>query len=112
MATMFDQVCLDRSLWFMRVMMGVNTAVHPAEDEMVGRKTLRVRLSDGAEVLTQQGLRRDALHLAAYRLGVLCIATSYAVLPLPHVATSTKGRKKDRVGLGRPLGVKDTLVLG
>ena len=52
MATMFDQVCLDRSLWFMRVMMGVNTAVHPAEDEMVGRKTLRLRLSDGAEVLT------------------------------------------------------------
>ena len=51
-AAMLDQVRLNGSLWLMRVMMCVNTAVHSAEDEMVNRKTLRLRLSDGAEVLT------------------------------------------------------------
>ena len=52
MAAMLDQVRLDGSLWLMRVMMCVNTIVHSAENEMVGWKTLRLRLSDGTEVLT------------------------------------------------------------
>ena len=51
-AAMLDQVRLNGSLWLMRVMMCVYTIFYSAEDEMVGRKTLRLRLSDGAEVLT------------------------------------------------------------
>ena len=50
---MIDQVLPDGSLWLMRVMMCVNTIVDSAENEVVGRKTLRVRLPDGTEVLTE-----------------------------------------------------------
>ena len=92
MAAMLDQVRLDGSLWLMRVMMCVNTIVHSAEDEMVSRKTLRLRLSDGAEVLIQQSLGGNALYLAAHSICVLCIAASYAVLPLPPAVSSTEGR--------------------
>ena len=52
MAAMLDQVCLNGSLWLMRVMVCVDTIFHPVEEEMVGRKTLRLRLPDGTEVLT------------------------------------------------------------
>ena len=112
MAAMLDQVCLDGPLWFVRVMMGVNTMINPTENEMVGRKTLRLRLSDGTEVLIKQSLGGNALHLAAHCICVLCIAASYAVFPLPPAVSSTEGRQKNCVGLGRPLRVKDALILG
>ena len=51
-AAMLDQVRRDWSLWLMRVMMCVYTFFYSAEDAMIGRKTLRLRLSDGTEVLT------------------------------------------------------------
>ena len=92
MAAMLDQVCLDGPPWLVRVMMCVNTMVNPTENEMVGRKTLRLRLSDGTEVLTQQSLGGNALYLAAHSICVLCIAASYALLPIPPAVSSTKGR--------------------
>ena len=92
MAAMLDQVRLDGSLWLMRVMMCVNTMVNSTKNEMVGRKTLRLRLPDGTEVLTQQSLGRDALYLAAHSICVLCIAASYAVLPLPPAVACNEGR--------------------
>ena len=90
----------------------MNTMFHPTEEEMVGWKTLRLRLPDRAEVLTKQSLGRNAFYLAAQRFGVLCVAVSYAVYPLPPVASSPEGGEENRVSLGRPLGVEDTLVLG
>ena len=79
---------------------------------MVGRETLGLRLPNGTEVLTKQSLGGNALNLAAHRVGVLRIAASYAVFPLPPEATCTEGREKNRISLGGPLGVEDSLVLG
>ena len=112
MATMLGKICRVGSQGFMGIMVCVDTTLHPMEEEVVGREPLGVRLSNGTEVLSQKSLREDAFHLAAQCLSVPSVAVSYAVGPLPPMVPSPEGRNKSRVGLRRPLRMKDTLILG
>ena len=96
----------------MGIVVCVDATLHLMEVELVDRKALGVGLPDRMKVLPQKCLGGNAFHLATQSLCVLSIAVGYAVGPSPPIAPSPKGRNKNRVGLGRSFGVKDSLVLG